>query len=57
MTYPYYFSWKNNPKREQLYGRKCRVLVRGRKMNICLVEFENGDLEAVYRLALRKVKK
>ncbi len=55
IKYPYYFAWKNNPKRATLYGRKMRVLVRG-VMNSALVEFENGDREVVSRNAIRKVK-
>jgi hypothetical protein len=55
MTYPYYFAWKNNSKRAELYLRKCRVLARG-AMNSALVEFENGQREIISRNALRKVK-
>ena len=55
MKFPYYFAWRNNPKRAQLYHQKCRVLARG-AMNSCLVEFENGAREIISRNALRKVK-
>jgi hypothetical protein len=51
----YIYGWRNNPKRETLYGRLCRVLCRGR-MNSCRVQFENGQTEVISRNALRKVK-
>ena len=37
-------------------GRKCKVLVRG-KMNSCMVEFQNGQLEVISRNALRKANR
>ena len=52
----YLYTWRNNSKRETLYGRTCRVLCRGR-MNSCRVEFENGQREVISRNALRKPKK
>ncbi|MCB0684226.1 MAG: hypothetical protein KDC32_25460 [Saprospiraceae bacterium] len=60
----YRYAWKNNPqmglypcpKRITLYGRTCRVLVRG-KLNSALVEFiDNGQREVISRNALRKAK-
>lgn len=54
-TFPYYFAWRNNPKREALYKRRCRVVARG-TMNSVLVEFENGQREVTSRNAVRKVK-
>ena len=55
MKYLYYYAWKNNPKRATLYGRRLRILVRG-KMNSVLVEFENGQREVVSGNAIRKAK-
>ena len=52
-TFPYYFAWKNNSKRETLYKRACRVIARG-DMNSCQIEFEDGQCEIVSRNALRK---
>ena len=49
----YTYAWKNNTKRQGLYGKQCRVLVRG-KMNSALVEFENGQKEIISRNALRR---
>ena len=49
----YVYRWKNNSKRQSLYGRICQVLARG-KMNSALVEFENGQREIISRNALRK---
>ena len=51
----YIYVWGNNPKRASLKGRKCRVLMRGKK-NSALVEFENGQREIVSRNALREDK-
>jgi hypothetical protein len=55
MAVNYIFVWRNNSKRATLYGRRCRVLVRG-AMNSALVEFENGQREIVSRNALRRIK-
>ena len=52
-TKAYVYGWKNNPKRQDLYRRKCKVLVRG-GMNSVLVEFENGQKEIISRNALRR---
>lgn len=51
----HYYAWKNNPKRRELYGRKCRIVARG-KMNSILIEFENGQRECVSRNAVRRIK-
>jgi hypothetical protein len=46
------YTWGNNPKRETMKGRRCRVIVQGKK-NSCLIEFENGQREIVSRYAVR----
>lgn len=52
----YKYSWANNPKRETLKNRICRVLYRG-KMNSALIEFiDNNQREIVSRNALRNVR-
>lgn len=51
----YTYSWKNNKKRAELFGRKCTVVKR-LKLNSAVVEFENGQMEVVSRNALRKNK-
>jgi len=51
----YTYAWRNNEKRRTLYGRRCRVLHRGRA-NSALVEFtDNGQREVISRNALRRV--
>lgn len=50
------YGWKNNERRQELHGRRCRVLVRGSTMNAYLVEFESGEKVIVSRRALRKVR-
>ena len=53
----YYYSWKNNSKRETLYKRACRVVARGR-MNSCLIEFfDNKQRECVSRNAVKRLTK
>lgn len=49
----YLYKWCNNDKRKTLYGRTCKLLVRG-LANSALVEFENGQREVISRNALRK---
>jgi len=53
LTKQYVYGWKNNRKRQALYGKRCRVLARG-GMNSALVEFENGQKEIISRNALRR---
>jgi len=52
----YVYGWKNNAKRQALYGRHCMVLARG-KMNSVLVEFVDGSREIVSRWALKRRRK
>jgi hypothetical protein len=54
-NYPYYFAWKNNPRRAELYRRRCLVLARG-TMNSILIRFESGETIVTSRNAIRKVK-
>lgn len=50
----YVYAWGNNPRREEMRGRVCRVVCRGR-LNSCLVEFvDNRQREVISRHALRK---
>lgn len=52
--YPYVFSWKNDPKRASLFGRRCRVLDRGTTLRSVLVEFEDGERVVTSARALRR---
>ncbi len=56
VSFPLIFVWRNNEKRRLLYGKRCRVVARG-KMNSALIEFEDGTREIVSRNALRKVER
>lgn len=44
-TFPFdkVYRWGNNPRRAELKGRRCRVLVKGQTMGTILIEFENGE--------------
>lgn len=53
--FPYRFAWKNNPKRAELFGKRCRIVASGSKGSV-MVEFEDGTEEIVSRRALRKVE-
>lgn len=53
MKYSYRYAWKNNPKREEMYGKRFRIIARG-KMNSVLVEFEDGQREVISGNAIRK---
>jgi hypothetical protein len=48
------FVWGNNPKRETLKNRLCRIIARGAKGSV-IVEFENGQRECVSLRALRNL--
>lgn len=51
------FAWRNNERRAELYGRRCRIVARGSTMHSVLVEFENGERVVTSRRAIRKRKK
>jgi hypothetical protein len=51
----YVYAWKNNEKRITMYGRKCRVVARGKK-NSVMIELENGQREIVSKYSIRMVK-
>lgn len=51
--YPLVYTWGNNPKRQTMKGRACRVIARGR-MNSCLIELDNGQREIVSRYSVRR---
>ena len=53
--YPYVFTWRNNPKRKELKGKRCRVITRGAKGSI-EVEFSDGTHEIISRRSIRRVK-
>jgi hypothetical protein len=60
MTYDLVFRFRSgppaghpNPIRAALYGRRCRVVCRGR-MNSCLIEFEDGTRVISSRNAVRR---
>jgi hypothetical protein len=56
-AYPYIYAWRNNSKRETMYGRLCRVVERSAK-NSALIEFaDNGQREVVSRNSLRKAER
>ena len=52
----YRYTWKNNSKRETLYGRECRLLGVMKKNSVVIEFLDNGQKEIVSRQALRKVK-
>ena len=54
--FPYVFAWKNGEKWATLYGRRFRVIVRGKTMNTAMVEFEDGQREVISRQAIRRVR-
>jgi len=58
IDFPYIWQWAKRPCSEwnkpgQYKGQRCRVLVRGRRMNSALVEFEDGYQAVVSRNGLR----
>ncbi|MDP2317523.1 MAG: hypothetical protein Q8P41_31855 [Pseudomonadota bacterium] len=55
MTTLYRFAWRNNTKRETLYGRPCHVLARGAKNSILIQFLDNNQREVVSRNSVRKI--
>jgi hypothetical protein len=50
VSYPYIYFWSRMGRK----GQRCRLIVRGRTMNSCLLEFEDGHLAITSRNALRR---
>ena len=48
--YPYIYFWNRMGRK----GERCRVLIRVKAMNTCMVEFDDGFLAITSRNALRK---
>lgn len=48
------YRWRNNPRRAQLYGQRCRIMASGR-MGSVLIEFQNAERVVTSRRALRRV--
>lgn len=55
MTYPYY--WRVQTRLPARKGEPCRVLVRARRMNSCLVEFMDGYRVVTSRNYIRRRNK
>ena len=51
------YRWKNNPKRERLNGKHCRIIAHGSKMHSVLVEFEDGERVITSARAVHRRKK
>jgi hypothetical protein len=62
MEYPYFWNWSNckiaGPEYplKRYKGKSCRVIVRGKSMNSCLIEFEDGARYVTSRNGIRKRK-
>ncbi len=51
------YVWRVRTRLAERFGQACRVLVRSRRMNSCLVEFESDGYRVVTsRNYLRKAK-
>jgi hypothetical protein len=50
--WPYFYAWNRMGRKGQL----CRVLVRAKAMNSCLIEFADGYQAVTSRNALRRAK-
>lgn len=52
--WPYVFHWKNNPEREKLFGKRCRIISEAKQLRSILIEFEDGKRVVVSQRALRR---
>ncbi|HEY8256225.1 MAG TPA: hypothetical protein VIG08_01065 [Gemmatimonadales bacterium] len=48
--------WRIKTRLPERKGQVCRILVRSRRMNSCLVEFEDGYRVVTSRHAVRRVR-
>jgi hypothetical protein len=54
--FPYFFVWRNNPKREEWYGRRVRIVAQGAKRTV-LIEAASGERMFTSLLALRRIRR
>jgi hypothetical protein len=54
-AYPY--VWRVRTRLPERFGQACRMLVRARTMNSCLLEFEDGYRVVTSRNYIRRTKK
>lgn len=54
-AFPYAYVWGNNPRRAELKGRRCRVVVGPAANRTVLVEFDDGERVTTSIRALRRV--
>lgn len=54
--YPYIYAWKNNPEREKLFGKRCRVVNDGLRLRSILIEFEDGKKVVTSARAIRRAE-
>jgi hypothetical protein len=48
--FPYVYYWKRQGRK----GQRCRVIIRAKVMNSCLIEFDDGYTMVTSRNAIRK---
>lgn len=51
-TYPLY--WRVRKVRPEWFGRRCRIVARGRRMDSRMIEFDNGERVITLGSYLRK---
>lgn len=54
MALPFEYLWHWRSRLPERKGQRCRVLVRSRRMNSAMVEFEDGYKVVTSRYAVRK---
>ncbi len=52
IEWPYKYTWNRAGRK----GQRCRVLIRTRAMNTCMLEFEDGGWLITSRNALRRAQ-
>lgn len=56
LEYDRIFRWRNNPARDRLYRRRCKVIATGSTMHSVLLEFENGERVVTSRRATMRIR-
>jgi hypothetical protein len=51
----YVYRWRNNPRRDELYGRVCRLVCSGTKNTVLLEFVDTGERVTTSRWAIRRV--
>lgn len=56
LEYDRIYRWRNNPVRDHLYRKRCRVIANGSSGHSVLLEFEDGERVVTSQRATMRIR-